>query len=119
VKHNRHDAQYSLVCLLRDLALSEGNHYNARAVREQLEAAFGLENSKFTEAQFYAIRGLVERCVCRALNCNMGLPWCEIERRVQDTIRGYDAAAVVECPDPQAALESLEAARREHGAGPF
>jgi len=89
---NRQDAQHYLERLLRDLSLSTGDHYNARAVAEQAKLFLtNAEASKGLQAHhFYAIASLVERCVFRALNIDTSLSRLEIEHRIRHRVSQYD-----------------------------
>ena len=91
----RQEAQFYLERLCRDLALSTGDHYNARAVAEQLEL-FTKNSAHFCASEFYAIAGLVERCVYRALNIDSSKSRLEIEMHIRRKLVSYDQGPSVD-----------------------
>lgn len=89
---NRQDAQHYLERLLRDLSLSTGDHYNARAVAEQAKLFLNdsQANKGLQSSHFYAIASLVERCVYRALNIDTGKTHIECQMNVRRKVESYD-----------------------------
>jgi len=89
---DRRDAQYHLERLLRDMALSTGDHYNARSVAKQAELFLNdcPASKGLTASHFYAIASLIERVVFRTLNIDTSLSRLEIETRVRRKLDKYD-----------------------------
>ena len=64
---DRQDAKYYLERKLRDLGLTDGDSPQAQAVRTQAQLFIGETHAadSWTASQYYAVAGLVERCVFR------------------------------------------------------
>ena len=67
----------------------------SRAVAQQLEL-FTKNSAHFCASEFYAIAGLVERCVYRALNIDSSKSRLEIEMNIRRKLVSYDQGPSVD-----------------------
>ena len=95
---DRQEAQFYLERVLRDLALSTGDHYNARAVAKQAELFLNdcPASRGYTASHFYAIASLVERCVFRALNIDTSKTRLENEMTVRRKLEAYEQGPTID-----------------------
>jgi hypothetical protein len=94
----RQEAQFYLERVLRDLALSTGDHYNARSVATQAQLFLNdcPASKGLTASHFYAIASLVERCVFRALNIDTSKTRLENEMSIRRKLEAYEQGPTID-----------------------